>query len=229
MSPPASRCLVIVFILVFHFSSSSLVSSLLIKNETAVSLGSTIHLPCSFALAGDVDDEEVDLEWRKRRIPIWQKKSYFTSETWDSSKFGLIGIYDLLITNVSYEDAGDYVCVKDGFDDTSTNKWTVHVLGHPTCQVVIPERTNFVREGHNVSLECRLRFSGSVRNKPEVQWQTAGESATLGDDQPSKEEDKFVRTMLNMTVTKEDDNRESEKAKKIVLVKECLEQKDRAH
>ena len=125
-----------------------------------------------------------------------------------SSKYGLIGAYDLLITNVTYGDAGEYLCVKDGVEDTSTNKWTVHVLGHPMCQVVAPDRTNFVREGHNVSLECRLRFSGSVRKKPEVAWQTAGESATLGDDQPSEDEDQIVRNMLNITVTKEDENRE---------------------
>ena len=63
--------------------ASLVVSSLLVKNETAVSFGSTIHLPCAVALPGDVDDDDVDIGWQKRNVQIWEGRNYLPSETWD--------------------------------------------------------------------------------------------------------------------------------------------------
>ena len=174
-----------------------------IRNETAVSPHSTIHLPCAVA---DGSDDISGLAWKKRHTTIWEDRSYFASELWDSSKYGLVGTYDLLINNVSFRDGGEYRCEKKG---KGTNKWTVHVLGHPRCHVSSPDGASFIREGHDITLECNLRFSGSSKHRPNVTWQTAGESATLGDTQPPGEEGgNTVQNLLNITVTKGDENRE---------------------
>ena len=177
-------------------------------NETAVSLDATIHLPCAVAIDPQ-DTDVIAMAWYKRQTTIWEDRSYFTSERWDSSKYDLINTYDLLINNVSFRDAGEYRCVRTNLetDERVVNKWTVHVLGHPKCHVSSPEGVNYIREGHNVSLTCNLRFAGSARNRPNVTWQTAAESATLGDTLPPGA-DNTVRSLLNITVTKGDKNRE---------------------
>ena len=194
--------------MVWSFVVSPALSAAPIHNETAVSPDSTIHLPC--AVAAQIDDV-TSLAWYKRHTTIWEDLNYFTTEHWDSSKYGLVGVYDLLINNVSFRDAGEYRCVRTDVetDESVTNKWTVHVLGHSRCHVSSPDGVNFIREGHNITLECNLRFAGSSKNRPNVTWQTAGESATLGDTRPPAEEGgKTVQNLLNITVTKEDENRE---------------------
>ena len=203
-----------------------------VVNETAVSLGSTIHLPC--AVADDANDEAnhviannqvTCMAWYKKRSPIWKDRTYFASESWSSAKYDLVGAYDLLLNNVSFQDAGEYVCVKTVkilepdqlcedeeavVKSRERNKWSVYVLDRPNCFVKSAGKADksYVRIGNNVTMDCEMRFAGSARNPPNVTWRsTALPDATLG-DQPSKPVDNLAQSQLIITVLQSDKDQE---------------------
>jgi len=116
------------------------------KNETAVGRGATIHLPC--AVAKDNTNVET-LSWIKPPFNrIWEGFDKHTSEKWASDKFGLTGIYDLVINDIDFKDAGQYRCLEEDEETgaEATHRWTVYVLGQPRCHVAAPP-SSFIQLG----------------------------------------------------------------------------------
>ncbi|XP_055312013.1 limbic system-associated membrane protein [Sitodiplosis mosellana] len=119
-------------------------------------VGDTIELPCKVQNLGTFV-----LLWRRGSSVISAGHLKITRD----DRFKIVDDYNLQISNVKTQDAGDYIC-QIGDQETRDQVHTVEILVPPTLRAVPQNGQVAARKGSTVTLECKA----SGNPVPSIYW-----------------------------------------------------------
>ncbi|CAD7081255.1 unnamed protein product [Hermetia illucens] len=119
-------------------------------------IGETIELPCKVQNLGNFI-----LLWRKGTAVLTAGHLKISRD----SRFKIVGDYNLQISNVRTQDAGDYIC-QIGDQETRDQVHTVEILVPPTLRALPHNGQVTARKGSTVTLECKA----SGNPVPTIYW-----------------------------------------------------------
>uniref|UniRef100_A0A1B0DM56 Ig-like domain-containing protein n=1 Tax=Phlebotomus papatasi TaxID=29031 RepID=A0A1B0DM56_PHLPP len=125
-------------------------------NLYKVTTGDTVTLPCRVQNLGTFV-----LLWRRGSSVLTAGPLMITRD----NRFKLVDTYDLQITGVRTQDAGDYIC-QIGDQETRDQVHTLEILVPPTVRAVPQNGLVTARKGSTVTLECKA----SGNPVPSIYW-----------------------------------------------------------
>lgn len=125
-------------------------------NLYKVTTGDSVTLPCRVSNLGSFV-----LLWRRGNSVLTAGDLKITRD----KRFSLVQTYDLQITGVKTQDAGDYIC-QIGDQETRDQVHTLEILVPPTIRAVPVNGQVTARKGSTVTLECKA----SGNPVPSIFW-----------------------------------------------------------
>lgn len=125
-------------------------------NLYKVTTGDSVTLPCRVSNLGNFV-----LLWRRGNSVLTAGALKITRD----KRFSLVDSYDLQITGVKTQDAGDYIC-QIGDQETRDQVHTLEILVPPTIRAVPVNGQVTARKGSTVTLECKA----SGNPVPSIYW-----------------------------------------------------------
>lgn len=125
-------------------------------NLYKVTTGDSVTLPCRVSNLGSFV-----LLWRRGNSVLTAGALKITRD----KRFSLVDSYDLQISGVKTQDAGDYIC-QIGDQETRDQVHTLEILVPPTIRAVPLNGQVTARKGSTVTLECKA----SGNPVPSIYW-----------------------------------------------------------
>lgn len=125
-------------------------------NLYKVTTGDSVTLPCRVSNLGSFV-----LLWRRGNSVLTAGALKITRD----KRFSLVDSYDLQISGVKTQDAGDYIC-QIGDQETRDQVHTLEILVPPTIRAVPVNGQVTARKGSTVTLECKA----SGNPVPSIYW-----------------------------------------------------------
>lgn len=125
-------------------------------NLYKVTTGDSVTLPCRVSNLGSFV-----LLWRRGNSVLTAGALKITRD----KRFSLVDSYDLQISDVKTQDAGDYIC-QIGDQETRDQVHTLEILVPPTIRAIPVNGQVTARKGSTVTLECKA----SGNPVPSIYW-----------------------------------------------------------